>query len=70
MCGVQFNDGKGAKDLMLMLALNETLSLLPMSSSVHWYGHVLRRALDLVHGRMNEGWYEHGRCSLMIKMDW
>ena len=29
--------------LMLMLELSDTIELLAMASSVHWYGHVLRR---------------------------
>ena len=62
MCGVQLKDGRrvkdltlifsfdGAvdhlKDLVLMLGLNEIMDQLFISSSVCWYGHVLRRALD------------------------
>ena len=30
----------------MMLGLNETIDQLAMANSVHWYGHVLRRALD------------------------
>ena len=43
MCGVQLEDGKIAKDLMLVFALNVALVLLAVVSSVHWYGYVLRR---------------------------
>ena len=45
---------KRARDMMLMLGLNEIVDQLAMASSAHWYGyalkmkgaHVLRRALD------------------------
>ena len=37
MCGVQLNDRKRTKDLMLMLGLNETIDQLAMASSVCWY---------------------------------
>ena len=47
---------------MLMLGLHETMGLLAMANSVHWYGHVLRkedvlrRALDfLLYGQRNQG---------------
>ena len=43
MRGVQLKDRKRSKDFMLMLGLNETIDLLAMANSVHWYGHVLRR---------------------------
>ena len=33
------------KNLLQMLCLNEALDEVPMESSMHWYGHVLRRAL-------------------------
>ena len=46
MCGVQLKDRKRSMDLMLMLGLNETIDLLAMANSVHWYGHILRMALD------------------------
>ena len=36
MCGVQLIDGRRAKDLMLMLGLNEAMDRLAVSSSVHW----------------------------------
>ena len=50
MCGVQLNDRKIFADFML--GLNETIDLLAMANSVHWYGHVLRRAIDFwVKGR-------------------
>ena len=31
---------------MLIFSLNETIDQLDIANSVHWYGHVLRRALD------------------------
>ena len=34
VCGVQLNDGKIAKDLMLILGLNEAIDLLAMADSV------------------------------------
>ena len=43
MCGVQLKDRKRSTYLMFMLCLNETMDLLAMANSVHWYGHVLRR---------------------------
>ena len=43
ICGVQFKGKERSKDLMLMLDLNKTMDQLVMSSSVQWYGHVLRR---------------------------
>ena len=43
MCGVQLVDGKGAKCLMLVLDLSETIDQLAMANSVRWYGDVLRR---------------------------
>ena len=63
MCGVQLNNRKRSKDLMLMLGLNVTIDQLAMSNSVRWhgdqlrreYGHVLRRALDFeVDGKRNK----------------
>ena len=50
MCGVQLNDRKRAKDLMLMLALNEAIYQVAMANSVNWYGHVLRMEDDHVIG--------------------
>ena len=44
ICGVQLKYRKRSTDLMLMLGWNETIAQLAMASSVHWYGHVLRRA--------------------------
>ena len=41
MRGVQFNDRKRLKDLMLIL--KETIGQMPMTNRVCWYGHVLRR---------------------------
>ena len=43
MCGVQLKDRKRFIDLMFMLGLSETIDLLNIANSVHWYGHVLRR---------------------------
>ena len=43
MCGVHLKDREIAKDIMLMLGLNETIDQLTMANSVHWYSHVLRR---------------------------
>ena len=43
MCGVQLKDRKTSRDLMFILALNETIDQLAIVSSVHWYGHVLKR---------------------------
>ena len=46
MCGAQLKDRKRCDDLMFMLGLNETIDQLAMANSVHWYGHVFRKALD------------------------
>ena len=43
MCGAQFIDRKRSMNTMFMLGLNETIDQLTMTSSVHWYGYVLRR---------------------------
>ena len=40
-CGVQFKGRKRAKDMMLVLGLNETKDQLAMANSIHWHGHVL-----------------------------
>ena len=54
MCRVQLKNRKRHKDLML--GLNETIDLVAMASSVRWYGHVLRRALDFeVDGQRKTG---------------
>ena len=45
-CGVQLKDRKRSTDSMLMLSLREIIDQLAIASSVRWYGHVLRRALD------------------------
>ena len=72
LCGVQLKDRKRSMDLMFMLGLNETIDQLAMTSSVHLYGHVLRRedghvlrrALGLEvedrrkKGRLNSTWKE------------
>ena len=43
-------------DLMFMLGLNETIDKLAMATSVHCYGHVLRKALDFeVEGHRKKG---------------
>ena len=56
MCGVLLKDRKRSTHLMFMLGLNEAIDLLAMTSSVRWYGHVLRRALDFeVEGQKNQG---------------
>ena len=55
MCEVQLKDRKRADDLML--GLNEMIDQLAMTNSVHWYGHVLRRALDFeAEGRPKRTW--------------
>ena len=39
-----------------MLGLDERIDQLAMASSVHWYGHVLRRELDFeVEGHRKKG---------------
>ena len=43
MRGGQLKHRKRSTDLMLMLGLNETIDQLAMTSSIHWYCHVLRR---------------------------
>ena len=43
MCGVLLKDRKRSTDLMFMLGLNEAIDQLAMTTSVHWYGDVLRR---------------------------
>ena len=56
MCGVQLKDKKRYTDLMLILILSETIDQLAMANSVHWYGHVLRRALDFaIEGQRKKG---------------
>ena len=39
-------DRKRAKDIILMLGLNETIDQSAIANSVCWYGHVWRKALD------------------------
>ena len=46
MRGVQFNDRKRAKDLMLTIVLKETTHQMAIANSVHLHGHILRRAPD------------------------
>ena len=69
------NKWKRAKDLMLMLALNETIEQLFMANTVCLYGrmlrrreydHVLRRALELKLSiqERNAGQRAHGQCKL------
>ena len=56
MCGVQLKGRKRSTDLMFMLGLNEIIDQLAMADSVCWYGHLLRRALDLeVEGQRKKG---------------
>ena len=56
MCRQELKDGKGAKDLMLMSGLNETIDHLAMGSSVRWHGHVLMMAFDFeVEGQRKKG---------------
>ena len=43
MCGKQLKDRNKSTDLMFMLGLSETIDQSPMTNSVRWYGHVLRR---------------------------
>ncbi|XP_006820969.1 uncharacterized protein LOC102810427 [Saccoglossus kowalevskii] len=47
MCGLKLMDRKITEDLMQMLGLKETVDRLAKANGVRWYGHVLRRALDL-----------------------
>ena len=42
MCGVQSNTEQRAKDLMLILGLNEAMHQLAMASNVRFCGHVFR----------------------------
>ena len=51
MCGVHLKDRRVVV-LMLMLGLRETIYQLAMVSSVHWYGHVLRRKEGDLMGRV------------------
>ena len=64
MCGIQFKDRVITDDIMWMSGLNEAIDQMAIASSVHWYGHVLkredgdvlRRALDCeVEGQRNRG---------------
>ena len=56
MYGVELKEIKRYIDLMFMLGLSETMDQFAMASSVHWYGHVLRRALDFeVEGQRMRG---------------
>ena len=52
MCRVQLKDRKRAKDLMLLLCLNEAINQLAMANSVRWCDHVLRRRMV-----MSREWY-------------
>ena len=47
MCVVLLIDRKRSTCLMCMLSLSETIDQLAIANSVRWYGHVLRRVLDL-----------------------
>ena len=41
---------------MFILGLNETIDQLAMTNSVHWYDHVLRRAINFeVEGQRKQG---------------
>ena len=62
---------KRSNDLILMLALNQTIDQLAMANSVRWHGHVLRREDDCEYGSLrlkmkggNEGQKGHGRSRL------
>ena len=48
MCGIRYNDGKSAMGFMLMLGLEESMYLLAMANSVHWFHYVLTREDDHV----------------------
>ena len=45
MCGVQLKDRNRAKDLMLMLGLDETIDQLTLANSEHCYDYVPRRGM-------------------------
>ena len=47
MCGVKLMDKKLTKDKMQMWHLNKTIDQLTRANSVHWYGHVLRRDINI-----------------------
>ena len=78
VCGVQLKHINRAKDLVLMLDLNETMDQLDMANSVRWYGYVsrredgqvLRRTLDFeVEGEGRKaGIRGHGRSRLKKKV--
>ena len=54
--GVQFQDGRGAKDSELMLGFNETVDQWAVAMCVCRYGHVLRMALQFkVEGQRMKG---------------
>ena len=48
MSGLQFIDMKRAAGMMWMIGVNETTDRVAMASSVHCYGHVLRREDGLI----------------------
>ena len=48
MCGVQLEGRKRTKDLILMVASNETIDHMAMANSAPWYRHMLRREDDHV----------------------
>ena len=55
-CGVQLTDRKMAKDLMLVMCVNDAVDQMAMAGSVRWCGHVLRRGLDFeVEGQRKKG---------------
>ena len=60
------------KSNYLILGLNEPIDYLAMANSVHWYSHVLRRALNFeveVKGKKGSR-RGHGRIRLMKQMLW
>ena len=83
MCQVQLKHRKRAKDFMLISGLKETIGQLTFASSVHWYGHelrredghVLRRSLDFKVvgqgkiGRPKRTWMKHGLMK-KVSLSW
>ena len=56
MYGVKITEKRRSQELMSLLGLTDTLHGLARASGVRWYGHVLRRALDVeVAGRRRRG---------------
>ena len=52
ICGIQLKDRKRAKDLILMMDLNETIDQLALTNSFLCHGHVLRIEDDYVFKRV------------------